>query len=154
MQKLPELNNLLAYRNPLVIKRFLLRHPELQEEVQGLFLDMLRYLWLSQKYNLESVQNPERVQGFNCVMHREMTIIDEMWHTFILITKDYARFCEDYFGEFLHHVPNMVDETAPIDLERFENKLALFLSYVYDNLGEATVKSWFADYVDEPVAIE
>jgi len=32
--------------------------------------------------------------------------VDIGWHTFILYTRDYARFCERVAGRFLHHVPN------------------------------------------------
>ena len=31
--------------------------------------------------------------------------IDEVWHAHILYTKDYAEFCQQFFGRFLHHVP-------------------------------------------------
>jgi hypothetical protein len=33
-------------------------------------------------------------------------IVDEVWHAFILFTKDYAAFCDDVFGRFIHHAPN------------------------------------------------
>ncbi len=32
--------------------------------------------------------------------------VDEAWHTFILDTRTYARFCESAFGEYLHHTPD------------------------------------------------
>ena len=31
--------------------------------------------------------------------------VDEVWHTFILFTREYAAFCQEAFGEFIHHVP-------------------------------------------------
>jgi hypothetical protein len=31
--------------------------------------------------------------------------VDEVWHAFILFTREYAEFCQDTFGMFLHHVP-------------------------------------------------
>jgi hypothetical protein len=31
--------------------------------------------------------------------------VDEVWHAFILFTREYADFCQDIFGEFIHHVP-------------------------------------------------
>lgn len=31
--------------------------------------------------------------------------IDQMWHTFLLFTRDYASFCTTYLGRFLHHEP-------------------------------------------------
>jgi|GEM_PF-1187098 len=32
--------------------------------------------------------------------------VDDIWHTFILHTKDYAAFCQDCVGRFLHHYPD------------------------------------------------
>lgn len=31
--------------------------------------------------------------------------VDEIWHTFILYTRNYAQFCEDILGFYLHHTP-------------------------------------------------
>ncbi len=31
--------------------------------------------------------------------------IDEFWHTFLLYTHTYQRFCSEVFGRFIHHVP-------------------------------------------------
>ena len=31
--------------------------------------------------------------------------IDLAWHQFILMTKDYRSFCNDYCGRFIHHLP-------------------------------------------------
>lgn len=31
--------------------------------------------------------------------------IDEIWHTFLMFTRDYAQFCEIVAGRFIHHVP-------------------------------------------------
>ena len=33
--------------------------------------------------------------------------VDEIWHTFILFTHDYADFCEAVFGGYLHHKPGV-----------------------------------------------
>ncbi len=32
--------------------------------------------------------------------------IDQAWHIFILITKEYAKFCNDYCGRYIHHEPS------------------------------------------------
>ena len=32
--------------------------------------------------------------------------IDQAWHMFILITRDYARFCAEYCGRYIHHEPS------------------------------------------------
>jgi hypothetical protein len=36
--------------------------------------------------------------------------VDEAWHGFILCTAKYARFCDEAYGQFLHHHP---DGTGP-----------------------------------------
>jgi hypothetical protein len=32
-------------------------------------------------------------------------IVDQAWHHFILQTQDYARFCDEYCGRYIHHQP-------------------------------------------------
>jgi hypothetical protein len=35
-------------------------------------------------------------------------VADDLWHEFILHTRDYGRFCDRAFGRFLHHTPTLV----------------------------------------------
>lgn len=35
-------------------------------------------------------------------------VADDLWHEFILYTRDYGRFCNKAFGRFLHHTPALV----------------------------------------------
>jgi hypothetical protein len=35
--------------------------------------------------------------------------VDELWHTFITFTRDYARFCDEVAGRFIHHIPTPAD---------------------------------------------
>jgi len=35
-------------------------------------------------------------------------VADDLWHEFILYTRDYEDFCEKAFGQFLHHTPAVV----------------------------------------------
>jgi hypothetical protein len=35
-------------------------------------------------------------------------VVDDLWHEFILYTRDYNRFCQRAFGTFLHHTPAVV----------------------------------------------
>jgi hypothetical protein len=32
-------------------------------------------------------------------------VVDDLWHEFILYTRNYAQFCRRAFGGFLHHTP-------------------------------------------------
>ena len=33
--------------------------------------------------------------------------VDDLWHTFVLFTRDYSEFCEQVAGRFIHHVPTI-----------------------------------------------
>jgi hypothetical protein len=35
-------------------------------------------------------------------------VVDDLWHEFILYTREYSRFCQRAFGAFLHHTPAVV----------------------------------------------
>jgi hypothetical protein len=41
-------------------------------------------------------------------------LVDEVWHTFILFTSEYKKFCDILVGEYIHHEPN-VDSLYGID---------------------------------------
>lgn len=43
---------------------------------------------------------------------------DEVWHAHIIHTREYAAFCQEHFGQFLHHVPN---PTPLMNVKRFGN---------------------------------
>jgi len=39
--------------------------------------------------------------------------VDDVWHAFILFTREYAAFCQDAFGTFIHHVPRTSRAAVP-----------------------------------------
>ncbi|MFO0691757.1 MAG: hypothetical protein U0900_23885 [Myxococcota bacterium] len=43
--------------------------------------------------------------------------VDDLWHEFILFTRDYQTFCDQAFGRFLHHTPAVRMGTAKSDNE-------------------------------------
>jgi hypothetical protein len=142
------LTETLSYRHPGVIRRFAREHPELAAEAEHVFEDLLRFFWASRRHELDRREAPEREElNFAYIMDEEMRPIDQMWHIFLLYTKDYAEFCQDHFGEFLHHLPDIVDRMEERDTSAFEQNLQRFLSYTYDLLGEDTLRRWYASYV-------
>ena len=38
------------------------------------------------------------------------TTVDNLWHVFLLFTKDYEKYCKEALGEFIHHVPQLHDD--------------------------------------------
>lgn len=45
--------------------------------------------------------------------------VDKLWHTFIIHTPQYAEFCDEVYGEFLHHQPR--SERFPVPAEAISN---------------------------------
>jgi len=45
--------------------------------------------------------------------------VDEVWHQFILFTKKYMGFCDEFVGEYLHHSPNT--SHTPLDPKSSDN---------------------------------
>ena len=144
---LPSLADLMEYKHPQVVRAYSRAHGIEERRGAELFDDMLRFLWVSRKHKADQAAAPDdRSKDFLFVMHEEMRDIDNMWHNFILYTKDYTEFCHRYFGEYVHHQPDVAETIVQTD-EEFAAELERYLSYVYDNLGEETVRRWFADHV-------
>lgn len=132
--KLPHLNRLMKYKNESVIERYMKEYGRSRKNANRNFSELMKFFWLFQRAKIKG----DRVQ---CGIYPSMLQIDEMWHTFLLFTKDYTNFCKDYFGCFIHHIPETSKNV--INEETKEENLNIFLSYAYDHLGEKTVRYWF-----------
>jgi hypothetical protein len=66
-------------------------------EAELIFQETLKWLWLCSL--------PEREENRGPVTHAPMQVVDEMWHSFILCTRDYQRFCDENLGGYIHHQP-------------------------------------------------
>lgn len=67
--------------------------------------------------------------------------IDEVWHTFILFTRKYAKFCHSVLGEFIHHAP--VTSRMPQATNGPQRFLALYQDY-FGELNHKWYKHHFA----------
>lgn len=140
---LAPLNEVLNYKHPAVVRRFQKDHPDKAHKAEQLFTDLMIFFWISKKHHADKAHNPKNDSlNFVFIMDEEMRDIDQMWHVFLLYTKDYMDCCHRYFGEYLHHLPDIVPtfEKGSFD---FESNLKKFLDYTYDQLGEATIRRWF-----------
>jgi len=52
--------------------------------------------------------------------------VDELWHTFVIFTREYATFCDAVAGRFLHHVPEVEGQ---ISEETLDHYLAFLTDY-------------------------
>lgn len=141
-QGLSVLDEILQYKNENVIYRFQKLYDVSEEEAEELFVETKKFLYLAR---FGDVFIPE-----------DMTMIDEMWHNFILFTKDYDFFCKKFLGKFLHHVPTekqeelgnalLSEKEASKAREAYLNRIEELISLTYDHLGEETAIRWFSEY--------
>lgn len=126
------LKDLLAYQNERVVSHFCHQHPELslQEGLQ-LFSDLIAWLWLSKQ---------RTILGKKTYLFGPLLILDELWHTFILHSRDYLSFSMEYLGEYMHH------EVEAIGFERVlqEEELTDFLQDCFHYLDSQWVERRFA----------
>jgi hypothetical protein len=109
----------------------------------------MKFIWLCHKHKADKEESPnDNELNFSCVIHAEMGDIDNMWHTFLLFTRDYQEFCHIYLnGIFFHHDP-FPGKDHSFSEESYKLELNRYLSYIFENLGEDTLKKWFSEYFD------
>jgi hypothetical protein len=135
-----DLASLLSYRHPDVLERFQKDFNATPEVADAVFADLIRFFYLGHR-NLMLIQQGLETD-YVVAIYPPLLAIDDMWHTFILFTRDYAAFCQSHFGYFIHHQPN-IDDANVLDAEE---RLGKFLSLVYDELGAETFMRWFKAY--------
>ncbi len=151
-RSVPPLDRVLEYKNEDVIDGFLKSFDVSRGEAEKIFKETLKWLWLSMHSGDFTYEDVE-IMGIDT----PLTIIDEMWHTFILYTPAYTRFCKTYFGEYLHHQP-----TTKSREKRFDERLAAMtpdarIDYmraqkrakygqIYDTLGHETFVTWYLEF--------
>ncbi len=157
---LPELNVLLKYENDDVVYKFIENYDVSYQEAKLIFNEMLKWLWLCGESNYK-MSNGLEVQKLT--IDNSLLILDEMWHTFILFTRSYTKFCYSHFNAYLHHGPTTYTEKLKSNAERatdpkkyIDNRKDKFrkqYSHIYDKLGEETLKTWY-DYFENKYTLE
>lgn len=69
-----------------------------------------------------------------------VTTIDELWHTFIIFTKEYHAFCQALGAPYIHHQPFVDGER--IDRQLLERQYQQFLTIYRHELGESPAEVW------------
>lgn len=139
---IPALHELLEYKNEEVFARYKKDYPNNKMSPEAAFSELVKYIWLCMKHDQDKKCCKDQALDFACVMHEEMAEIDDMWHVFLLFTKDYQDFCQKYLSAFFHHQP--MSSQSKIDLElNYEIELRRYLAYIEQHLGPDTLKKWF-----------
>jgi hypothetical protein len=149
------LAEVLTYQNDHVIFKFMENWDVTEQEARDLFEETKKWLWLSAD-SVQRKDNGEEVPQLAVTF--SMTLMDEMWHTFILFTREYQLFCWNYFGFYLNHAPTTKDEKdqgreelesdPDAVLARIEAQTEAQYIYIYDHLGEGTLVKWYSDWTD------
>jgi hypothetical protein len=145
---IPPLARVLGYKNPEVVSKFRSQFSVSEEHALELFQDMKRWLWLCACS--AAVPRAPAMRVFDPIV-----MMDEMWHTFILFTKDYEKFCLRFFGYYIHHAPSAPMEkhartarpgNAKAAQARERASLKRMYSFMYDCLGQEVLTRWYKDY--------
>ena len=153
IKQLPPLQDVLHYRNDDVVARYKKDYPNNQLSGEDALQEIIKFLWGGRLHERLRAEQPDNEDlKFGWTLHTEMKEIDDMWHTFILFTKEYREFCIKYFDKFIDHSPK-TDEAKKEILANFDEHLdgeiQRQLSFVYDHLGEETLQFWFAEHFKE-----
>lgn len=85
-------DRVLSYENDGIVKKYSRDYNVSINTARDRFEELKKFLFICKKY--EGSFSPSKV-------------IDDIWHTFILFTKDYQIFCSQYLGGFIHHSPDI-----------------------------------------------
>jgi hypothetical protein len=136
----------LDYQNEAIVRRFLRRYKISIEDANDLFRETKRWLWLC-------ANTPD---GVELKINDALYMIDEMWHEFIVFTKDYSDFCTSRLGKYIHHIPVTQEERDTQDRRFHENReryraereayFYQFFGAIFDMLGRETLYRWQVMY--------
>jgi hypothetical protein len=145
---LPEV---LAYEAPEIVLRFAREKNLSRQESENLFNECKRWLWACARCEEDSAEG--LAAPAQLLISPELETIDEMWHCFLMFTREYFGFCEKYLGRIIHHVPltstqiEQFDAIRATDPERAlrlrREEVRPQLGYLYDLLGPEVLSRWY-----------
>jgi hypothetical protein len=133
------LAHLLSYRHEGVVNRFARLHGVSRERSEVLFVETMKWLWLARR------AREAAPPGLVLSIHPEIRGIDEMWHVFLLFTRDYTALCDADLGGFVHHDPAPDGPREAVDAAVFAAELDALYGFVHDELGDATLRARFEE---------
>ena len=139
------LEEVLQYEHEETVLRFIDNFDITHEEATDIFKEMKLLLALMAKYPEEYI-----------FTHEPLWIIDEMWHTFLMYSKDYEDFCQQHFGKMIYHKPTKraqkleIQEKLETHKEETEEMLKPVVknlyNLIYEYLGRETLVKWIKVY--------
>ncbi len=105
----------LAYHNEQVLGRYARKMNLSQAQAYEHWIELMRFLAIC-----AATPRP-------CTPSNKL---DQLWHEFILFTKDYAVFCQEILGVYVHHIPSNCPE-----VERYRETLTI-MEQAYGPINE------------------
>jgi hypothetical protein len=141
------LKTVLRYRNPAIVERFRNELPVTRREAEQIWRETLKWLWFCGTRPKDSG---------SAELLTSMIIVDEMWHTFVLFTREYTEFCQRHFGRYLHHAPSthaegvrfiarLKRDPARVRKQVLQQRRSQY-ERIAEGLGPATLRRWYIDY--------
>src|ERR1700731_323689 len=96
------LRQAVSYRNLNVVRAFTETYAVSFPEAQAIFVEMKKFLWLIATAKQRGKKPP--------FISNHTFVIDEMWHSFILFTPEYRKYCNACFGFYVDHSPTTKTE--------------------------------------------
>jgi hypothetical protein len=143
----PSLAKAMAYRYDQILHKFTEGWDVSFEDAADLFEETKRLLWVMQ---LSSAR------GHTFYITPALTIIDQMWHTFVLFTREYDAYCHAVYGRFIHHHPTTRDDDLRMKAEQAKDPVAFRAKWnaielrqwelVQEAFGESALLKWYVEY--------
>ncbi len=141
--QLDKFDELECEKENLIIEGFMDRYDVSEKEAEEIFHETKKWLWLASQADESSA----------VFIDKPLLIIDEMWHTFILHTRQYYNFCYKNFQKLIHHLPTPPSEKRKFQESLSDNPTQLIAEHeekvrnqynlIYDKLGPETLLKWY-----------
>ena len=80
--------------------------------------------------------------------------VDNLWHSFILFTKNYSDFCNTYSKKFIHHVPKIDSLETPEQATQNRKNFSHFIKKYEEIFTEEIHPIWLIDIGEKNLAIK
>ncbi len=139
----------LAHHSDDVVQGFRRHYAVDTRTARQLFDDVKRWLWL---YTIA----PPRLRKTGFQIDNRLKMLDEMWHSFLLFTREYQAYCHALGVPYIHHAPTTNGMRRAQSRARAADPKAwrqardrddrAFYQLVFAELGEATLRRWYLEY--------
>ena len=128
-----KIKSALSYENADIITKLCSEYDFEQEVAKEYFIEAKKFLYLCANTIDRLAPSAE---------------IDNIWHTFILFTKDYRQYCMHFLGKFIDHIPEVAKDTEELG-EPKENCLLNTITHYENVLGELNNEVWQVPFKNE-----